>query len=131
MTFSGGTEATAFAPQAVASMHRHGFRIEKEPGGGNPHYEVRYAPEAPTLDCFSKVYDQPPNPSSDFGAVMVCSSADAGCPVVAGADVRIALPFVDPKESDGTDAEAATYDVRSRDIATEMLFVFRSVAARD
>ena len=47
-----------------------------------------------------------------------------------GADARFAIPYVDPKVSDGTDAEAATYDARLEQIGTEMLYLMGQVAAR-
>ena len=46
-TYSGGTEATAFNPRAVAAMERAGFEIEKSTEGENPHYQVTYASDAP------------------------------------------------------------------------------------
>ena len=46
-TFSGGTEATAFNPRAVAALQRAGFVIEN-PGGDNPHYRVAYGPGGPS-----------------------------------------------------------------------------------
>jgi arsenate reductase len=122
VTYSGGTEATAFNPRAVAAMERAGFSIEN-PGGDNPRYQVRYSAQAKPMTCFSKKYDDASNPQKGFIAVMVCSDADAACPFVPGADGRFALPFTDPKASDGTPEEAATYDLRSRQIAAEMLYV--------
>lgn len=122
-TFSGGTEATEFNKNAVAALGRSGLKIEKSSDEENPHYMVTYSDQAKPLDCFSKVFDQQPNPTTDFGAVMVCSSADKACPNVSGADQRYAIPFVDPKISDGTDQQDATYDERNRQIAREMLFV--------
>ena len=129
--FSGGTEATAVAPPVVASLHRHGLRIEKEPGRDNPVHLVRFAAEAPAERCFSKVFDAAANPREGFAAVMVCASADADCPVVPGADARFSLSFDDPKESDGRPDEATTYDARGREIAAAMLHLFRRVAATD
>ena len=58
---------------------------------------------------------------------MTCSHADAACPLVLGASVRVSVPYDDPKASDGTPEETATYDARSKQIATEMLFVFSRV----
>jgi hypothetical protein len=58
---------------------------------------------------------------------MTCSEADKNCPVVRGAAVRVALPYEDPKVADGTPAEAARYDERSRQIATEMFYLFSEV----
>jgi hypothetical protein len=127
-TYSGGTEATAFNPRAVAALQRAGFRIEtSEPEAENPRYTVSITENGPTLEAFSKRYMDPPNPTAGFAAIMTCSDADEACPFVRGADFRIAVPYVDPKVSDGTPEEAATYDERSRQIATEMLYVFSRV----
>jgi len=127
-TYSGGTEATAFNPRAVAAMRRAGFHIE-DGKGDNPHYRVTFSAEAPVLECFSKKYDDDFNPKDSFAAIMTCSEADKHCPFVFGAASRIAVPYVDPKESDGTPQEASTYDARVRQIAAEMFYVFSRVKA--
>ena len=126
-TYSGGTEATAFNPRAVAAMRRAGFRIDDPDGGDNPVYRVRFADGAEPMECFSKLYHQAPNPEREFCAVMTCSAADATCPVVLGAAERISLPYDDPGFFDGSDREAAAYDERCRQIAREMLAVFSKV----
>jgi protein-tyrosine-phosphatase len=126
-TFSGGTEATAFNPRAVAAMRRAGFQIDG-PDGTNPHYRVTYTSDGPPLEAFSKKFVDPPNPQSDFAAVMTCGVADKACPIVHGAALRVPLHYEDPKDADGTPAEAATYDARARQIATEMFFLFAQVA---
>lgn len=128
VTFSGGTEATSFNPRAVASLRRSGFHIT-EPGGDNPRYAVYMHGETDPLICFSKKYDHPENPSQGFAAVMVCSDADENCPVVFGAAARFALPYPDPKDSDGLADEAATYDLRCRQIAVEMQYVALKAAS--
>ncbi len=125
-SYSGGTEATAFDPRAIRSMRRAGFVID-DPGGDNMHCRVRYADDAPTLDCFSKAYDDPVNPQRGFVAVMTCSQADETCPVVHGAAQRALIQYQDPKVSDGTPEEAVTYDARCRQIGTEMLYLFSRV----
>ena len=129
-TFSGGTETTAFNPRAVAALRRAGFVIEFFSDGKNPVYEGWYEPGMEPIQAFSKVYDEPPNPKEGFAAIMTCASADAACPIVVGADKRIALPSDDPKEADGTEHEAEIYDKRCLQIAKEMLFVFADVARR-
>ena len=128
--FSGGTEATAFNPRAVAALRRAGFTIEFFTDGKNPVYEVRYEAELEPMQAFSKVYDEPPNPTEDFAAIMTCDAADAACPVVVGADERFSIPYDDPKNFDGTEQEADRYDERCRQIAREMLYVFSQVARR-
>lgn len=124
-TFSGGTESTAFNPRAVSALERAGMEISVDDRGkSNPKYSVVYASSSSPAICFSKVYSSSMNPAKDFCAVMTCSDADKNCPVVAGASMRIAIPFVDPKVSDGTDKETETYDERCAQIAREMLYVF-------
>lgn len=126
-TFSGGTEATAFNPRAVAALERAGF-VVTSPGGDNPRYEVSFDAKQPPLICLSKVYDDPTNPTEHFAAVMTCTDADENCPVVFGSSLRLSLPYEDPKAADGTNMEKIRYDERSDQIATEMLYVFSRVS---
>lgn len=127
-TYSGGTEATAFNPRAVAALQRAGFLVDPTTTGDNPVYAVRFLAEMEPMICFSKVYDQPPNPTRDYCAVMTCGAADAACPIVFGAAERIAITYDDPKAADGTAEEAAVYDERCRQIAREMLYAFSRVS---
>jgi len=122
-TYSGGTEATAFNPRAVAALERAGFRIEN-PGGENPDYLVHYAEDHPPLVCFSKRYDDPANAAGTFAAIMTCSDADDNCPLIPGAELRLALTYEDPKVADDTLAEAERYDERVAQIGREMLYGF-------
>ena len=126
-TFSGGTEATAFNPRAVAALERACFAIEKISEGDNPHYRVAYASDAPAQEAFSKKYDDAANPQENFAAIMTCSQADENCPLVPGATLRVAIPYEDPKEADGTPEETTRYDERSKQIATEMLYCFSQI----
>ncbi len=126
-TYSGGTEATAFNPRAMAALQRAGFRVETVTPGDNPLVSVRYATEADPMECFSKVYDQPPNPRKDFCAVMTCSEADQHCPIVFGVTERIVISYDDPKAFDGTLEEEARYDERCRQIAREMVWALGRV----
>lgn len=128
-TFSGGTESTAFNPRAVAAVERAGLRVETSTTGRNPVYLVSLSDEDPAMVCFSKAYDSSPNPGEGFCAVMVCTDADEACPIVDGAGARVAVPFVDPKVSDGTPEEAATYDDRCAQIAREMLYAMSRVSS--
>lgn len=124
-TYSGGTEATAFNPRAVEAIKRAGFWVDAEDiTANNPRYSVSFSQKSDFLTCFSKKFDDEVNPIEGFCAVMVCSSADRNCPFVPGADFRVAIPYEDPKASDGTPQESATYDARSRQIALEMMYLF-------
>jgi hypothetical protein len=109
-TFSGGTEATAFNPRAVAALQRAGFEIARTSAGSNPRYQVQYSSSAEPITAFSKTYDSAENPQVDFAAVMTCANADRLCPVVRGASLRIATLYDDPKSADGTPRESQTYD---------------------
>lgn len=127
--YSGGTEATAFHPNAVRAMRKAGFEITPRPDHDNPVYEITFAAEVDPLLIFSKTYDDEANPQSDFAAIMTCAHADENCPVVLGAAFRAAIPYDDPKEADGTPQEEQIYDDRCRQIATEMSYLFSSVTA--
>ncbi len=125
-TYSGGTEATALAPQAAASLSRCGFEVGDRADASNPVVTVGCGGAEP-VRAWSKLYDDPGNPTSEFAAVMTCSSADAGCPLVPGADARFALVWDDPKAADGTPYESAVYDERCRQIGRELLYAFSLV----
>ena len=127
-TFSGGTEATAFNPRAVAAVERAGFKVEN-PGGENPMYRIRFDENSEPMTCISKTFDDPANPSKDFAAIMTCSDADENCPFVPGTKFRASITYRDPKESDGTDREKETYDERCRQIGTEMFYMMHQVQA--
>lgn len=126
-TYSGGTEATAFHPNAIHALRTVGFQIEAEAQQATPHYSILYAKDRNPLVAWSKVYTDPANPGQDFCAIMTCSEADEACPAVFGASARVSLPFEDPKKADGTTQEAETYLERCRQIATELAFVFETI----
>lgn len=126
-TYSGGTEATAFNPRAVAATQRAGFKVEKQNEDKNPLYTVSLGEGMDALTLFSKRYDDAANPQKGFGAILVCSDADEACPIVRGAEKRFAIPYDDPKAFDNTPQESQKYDERSRQIATEVLYVFSKV----
>lgn len=130
-TYSGGTEATAFNPRAVRALREAGFTIEAaDPDADNPRYALRSGPALPEGVFFSKKFEDPFNPQNDFLAVMTCSEADKTCPIVAGAEQRVALPYDDPKAFDGTPEEAAKYRERALQIAREELYLFQEVSRR-
>ena len=126
--YSGGTEATAMFPKVGETLTNQGFRVDKLSEGDNPIYAIAYAENDHPVIAFSKTYDAAFNPASGFAAIMTCSSADAGCPMVLGCDARIAMTFEDPKLSDGTPQQTETYLERSLQIATELKFVFAGLS---
>jgi arsenate reductase (thioredoxin) len=127
-TFSGGTEATAFNPRAVAAMQRCGLKIvADDPTATNPRYSVYTSDSSTPQICFSKAYGDPPNPSKGYCAVMTCSQADDACPLVMGCDLRMPIRYEDPKVADDTEFEAQRYDERSAQICGEMLYIMSLV----
>jgi arsenate reductase len=124
--YSGGVEVTAFNERAVASINRFGFKVEQS-GEGNPKYAVSFSENANPLIMFSKLYDDASSAQSNFAAVMTCSHADENCPFIPGANNRIPVRYEDPKAFDDTELESAKYDERSKEIATEMFYVFSQV----
>lgn len=120
--YSGGTEATAFFPQAIVTLSTSGFRIDEKPGN-NPKVTVDTGVSSKTF--YSKVFDDEKNPTKNFAAVMTCSHADENCPFIVGAESRIPLNYEDPKSFDETPEMAEKYMERSDQIGSEMLYAFK------
>ncbi|WFO15069.1 protein-tyrosine-phosphatase [Cellulophaga baltica 4] len=128
-SYSGGTEATALFPMAATTLKNSGFQITSLSEGKNPVYSIKYAANEAPIIGFSKTFDAPFNPSSEFAAIMTCSSADQGCPFIAGAEKRFPITFEDPKAFDNTPQQAEKYQERSLQIATELYYIFSKVKA--
>ena len=126
-TYSGGTEATAFHPNAVACLRRIGFAIRATTEGPNPVYAVTASEDLLVGQAYSKRFDDPANPSDCFGAIMVCTDADQRCPVLLGAEKRFSVPYEDPKTYDNTSEKARQYDYCCRQIAREMFYAMEHV----
>lgn len=122
-TFSAGTEITAFHPNAIAALQTIGVEVHNQDRSLNPHYLIAFS-SSRSFECFSKRIEDEVNPKHHFAAIMTCTHAEQNCPYVAGADFRIALPYDDPKEFDGTEMESAMYLARVEQIATEMYYIF-------
>lgn len=138
---SGGTAPTAFNPRTVACLKEIGIEIEPtgteaprgEPRTANPVYKVRWGKAGePALEAieFSKTYSDASNPQKGFAALMVCGEADAACPFVKGAALRVSMPYLDPKIYDDSAYEAAKYAERRDDIGRLMLSVMMQVRNR-
>jgi len=122
-TYSGGTEATAFNPNAIKALASAGFDVKKTSESKNPVYEV-YFSERSFTTCFSKVYNDAENPSQNFAAIMTCSDAEENCPFIPGCELRIGTTYNDPKAFDNTILQDEKYTERSNQIAMECLYVF-------
>jgi arsenate reductase (thioredoxin) len=141
---SGGTAATAINARAINALKEIGVEIEPtgneaargEPQTENPILVVRWgkagAPGMAPAEAreFSKIYTDPVNPQRGFAALVVCAEADAACPIVKGADVRISAPFLDAKFYDGGSYESAKYTERRDDMGRFMLSVMLRARVR-
>ena len=138
---SGGTAPTAFNARTVACLKEIGVEIEPtgkeaprgEPGTANPVYRVRGGQAGePSLETteFSKTYSDPGNPQDGFAALMVCGEADAACPFVKGAALRVSMPYLDPKIYDNGAYESIKYAETRDDLGRLMLSVMMRVRNR-
>lgn len=125
--YSGGTEATAMFPKVAETLTNQGFEIQKISDTSNPVYAVKYDENQHPIICFSKTYFDDFNPKTNFVAIMTCNHADAGCPMVFGADARFPIKYDDPKAFDGTEVMNEKYTERSWQIASELYFVFSQI----
>jgi hypothetical protein len=139
--YSGGTKPTAFNERTVATLRKIGVQVEatgeNAESGGDPTnaiYKVRWgeavAGSPHEAVEFSKRFDDAHNPRKGFAAIMVCSEADASCPTVPGAAIRISMPYVDPKLYDDTEIETRKYAERRDDIGRAMLGVMMQARQR-
>ncbi|WP_127137965.1 low molecular weight phosphatase family protein [Flagellimonas oceanensis] len=125
--YSGGTEATALFPMVASTLANTGFEVQMLSEGKNPVYGIKFSENEHPVICLSKRMDDDFNPKSDFAAIMTCSQADEGCPFVPGAEKRIPITYDDPKAFDDTPQQAEKYSERSKQIATEMFYVFSKI----
>ncbi|KFF00713.1 protein tyrosine phosphatase [Chryseobacterium formosense] len=125
--FSGGTEETALFPKVSETLINQGLTIFRISDNDNPVHAIKYSENALPIIGFSKKYDSPFNPISEFAAIMTCSQADGGCPFIAGAEKRIPITYEDPKLSDNTPEHSQVYAQRSLEIANEMFYVFSMI----
>ena len=132
--YSGGTETTAMFTKVAETLVNQGFEFRNFGNwlgeSGNPVYAVKYSENEEPIICFSKTFDDAFNPKSEFAAIMTCSSADEGCPFIAGAEIRLPIRYNDPKEFDGTEFMNEKYAERSLEIASEMYYVFSKIVSK-
>jgi arsenate reductase len=125
--YSGGTEATALFPKVAETLTHQGFQIQQLSQDQNPVYAVKFDNNQQPIIGFSKTYFDDFNPKSNFAAIMTCSNADEGCPMVFGAEARFPIKYEDPKAFDGTEVMNEKYTERSLQIASELYFVFSQI----
>ena len=139
---SGGTTPSAFNKRTIATLKEIGFQIEPtgeeaervDPKVPNSKFRVVWGKGMESIE-FSKSYKDKSNPQSGFAAILVCNEADAECPVVPGASLRISMTFLDPKSYDDGVFESRKYAERRDDIGRTFLAVManaqRKIQDRD
>lgn len=125
--YSGGTEATTMFPKVAETLTNQGFEIQKISDTENPVYALKFDENQHPIICFSKTYFDDFNPKTNFSAIMTCSNADEGCPMIFGVEARFPIKYEDPKAFDGTELMNEKYAERSLQIASEMYFVFSQI----
>ncbi len=125
--YSGGTAATAIYPMILQVLEEAGFESVPLSKEDNAVFAIKYSTDNHPVIAFSKTYDHPFNPTEAFAALMTCSDADENCPFIPGAEKRIPLNYEDPKAFDDSSQKKQKYEERSRQIATEMFYVFSQI----
>jgi len=128
--YSGGTESTTINTAVLKALIHSGFEIEKISENENPVYNIKYSLHQIPIKCFSKCFYHSFNPSTDFAAILTCSDAEKECPYISGADIRILMPFEDPKSYDNTSQQDEKYLERSLQIATQMKYIFSKLKSK-
>lgn len=124
--FSAGTEITAMSPNAVNALVDFGFSVSASGDQSNPLYTFKLD-TVPSIQCFSKRFDDASIPKENVIAIMTCTDAEQNCPFIAGAKMRISLPYEDPKQSDGSGNVQMVYAECFQQILIEALYVFSGV----
>ncbi|MFO0942039.1 MAG: hypothetical protein U0930_14945 [Pirellulales bacterium] len=126
--YSGGTKPSAFNKRTIATLTEIGFQIEStgqeaprgEPKTANPIYRIAWGNELQASE-YSKTYFDTNNPQMGFAAIMACSEADAECPMIPGASLRLSMTFIDPKVYDDGAFEQAKYAEKRDDIGRTLM----------
>ncbi|MBU3012231.1 hypothetical protein KO506_12510 [Polaribacter vadi] len=125
--FSGGTEITAFYRKTVKTLQKAGFSFQlSDFSHQNPTYQISFKGSYSHILGFSKLYSNLIN-QEPYMAILTCNDADRNCPFIPAATHRFALPFLDPKFSDGTTEQEQVYLQTSTQIAGEIYLIFNQI----
>ncbi|CAI8434778.1 MAG: Protein ArsC [Flavobacterium sp. SCGC AAA160-P02] len=124
---SGGTEVTEFHKNTCKTLKDAGFIFTiKEFSHLNPMYEISFNGAKKSLIGFSKMYDHSIN-KTPYLVLTTCNNADENCPLIPEAIHRFHLPYKDPKHSDDSPNQEATYLQTNKEVAAEMYFLYNEV----
>ncbi len=123
--FSAGTEATECNIRTIRALESAGFRAQFSVCQPNPKYDLFSGKEVSPIRLFSKTIDDSSLPKENIVALMTCSDAEENCPYVNGTLLKFSLNYKDPKEFDNTLEEKEAYWLKSKEIASEILFILK------
>lgn len=124
---SAGTESTAFNERMISAFEFYGFSFIKYGLDENPLYI--YQENFQDLYYYSKSYEEELIVYDKKIVVTVCDDASENCPVIPGTFDRFHLNFKDPKHSDNSPQEEATYRNKIIEIGSEMYWLVTQIGS--
>jgi hypothetical protein len=122
--YSGGTTPTYVNLRIIKALENTGFKIsEKGIAGKGPLYYLDYGKSSRGFEIFSKRYDHPMNPDTNYLAISLCYNPEECCPISFGADKQLTIPYEDLQTYDNTSLESAKYDEQCRSVARDMFYM--------
>ena len=90
--------------------------------GHGPKYHLDYGNETSGFEIFSKRYDHPLNPDTNYLAITLCYNPEECCPITGG-DLQLTIPYKDMQPFDNTPQEEQKYDEQCRQVARDMFYM--------
>ncbi|GIV26625.1 MAG: arsenate reductase [Bacteroidia bacterium] len=125
--YSGGVEVTRVHSNTIKTLQSLGYLIQQKTDGENPIYECVFNKNKSSVLLYSKNFEEITSKLSQFAAVMVCSETETNCPYVPGAEMKILLPYDDPKAADNSTNPLLEYIRVAKQIQEEMEIIFQNV----
>jgi len=128
--YSGGTTPTYVNQRIINALENTGFQIsEKGIAGHGPKYFLDYGKPSLGFEIFSKRYDHPMNPDTNYLAISLCLNPDECCPISYGSDKQLSIPYEDLQPFDNSSLESAKYDEQCRIVARDMFYMMDFVTS--
>ena len=122
--YSGGTTPTYVNQRIIKALENTGFQISKRGfAGEGPIYYMSFNKPSQGFEIFSKRYDHPMNPDTNYLAISLCLNPDECCPISYGSDKQLSIPYEDLQPHDNTPLESAKYDEQCRIVARDMFYM--------
>ena len=122
--YSGGTTPTYVNQRIINALKNTGFQIsEKGIAGHGPKYFLESGNSSRGFEIFSKRFDHPMNPDTNYLAISLCFNPEECCPIAYGSDMQLTIPYEDLQPFDNTPLEPAKYDEQCRIVARDMFYM--------